>query len=81
MEASTVLSNLAICAPLTVGLASIGPGIGIGLMTAGYFNASARQPELRGPLFTVWIITLGVVELLGLFGLITFFLIFQKAGV
>jgi F-type H+-transporting ATPase subunit c len=66
-------------APLAVGLAALGPAIGLGLMAAAYFNSSARQPEMRAPLFVPFIITLGAVELLGLFGFITFFLIFGKA--
>jgi F-type H+-transporting ATPase subunit c len=62
-------------APFAVGLASIGPGIGIGLMTAAYFNSVARQPEVQGNLTLYYFLTLGVVELLGLFGFITFILI------
>ena len=66
-------------APLAVGLAAVGPGIGLGLMTAAFFNSSARQPEIQGKLFIPYIITLGAVELLGLFGFVSFFLIFSKA--
>lgn len=61
--------------PFAVGMAAIGPGIGIGLMTAAFFNASARQPEMQGSLTTYYFITLGVVELLGLFGFVTYFLL------
>lgn len=60
--------------PLAVGLASIGPGIGIGLLTAAYFQAVARQPEVQGNLQIYFFIPLAMVELLGLFGFITFFL-------
>lgn len=66
--------------PLAVGLAAIGPAIGIGLMTAAYFNSVARQPEVQGNLTPQYFITLGVVELLGLFGFVTFFLLFNKFG-
>lgn len=63
---------------LAVGLAGIGPGIGIGLMTAGYFNSVARQPDVQGSITPQYFITLGVVELLGLFGFVSFFLLAWK---
>ncbi|WP_303673689.1 ATP synthase F0 subunit C [Vampirovibrio chlorellavorus] len=65
---------------LAVGIAAIGPAIGISLMTAAFFNSVARQPEVQGNITTQYFITLGVVELLGLFGFVTFFLLFQKFG-
>lgn len=66
--------------PLAVGLAALGPAIGIGLMTAAFFNASARQPEVQGSLTTYYFITLGVVELLGLFGFVCFFMLLGRFG-
>lgn len=65
--------------PFAVGLAGIGPGIGIGLMTSAYFNSIARQPEVQGSLTPYYFITLGVVELLGLFGFVSFFMLFSKS--
>lgn len=64
--------------PFAVGLAGIGPGIGIGLMTSAYFSSIARQPEVQGSLTPYYFITLGVVELLGLFGFVTFFMLYSK---
>ncbi len=64
--------------PLAVGLAAIGPGIGICMMTAAYFNSIARQPEVQGRLTAYYFITLGVVELLGLFGFVSFYMLFSK---
>lgn len=64
--------------PFAVGLAGIGPGIGIGLMTSAYFNSIARQPEVQGSLTPYYFITLGVVELLGLFGFVSFFMLFTR---
>lgn len=64
--------------PFAVGLAAIGPGIGIGLMTSAYFNSIARQPEVQGSLTPYYFITLGVVELLGLFGFVSFFMLFSR---
>ncbi len=69
-EAAALLAS-----PFAVGLASIGPGIGIGLMTSAYFNSIARQPEVQGSLTPYYFITLGVVELLGLFGFVAFFML------
>lgn len=64
-------------APFAVGLAGIGPGIGIGLMTAAFFQSVARQPEAQGKLSTFYYITLGVVELLGLLGFVAFFMMYK----
>ena len=66
--------------PLAVGLAALGPAIGIGMMTTAYFNSVARQPEIQGNITPQYFITLGVVELLGLFGSVTFFMLFGKFG-
>jgi len=73
-----VAAAAALGGPLAVGLAAIGPAIGIGLMTAAYFNSVARQPEVQGNLTPQYFITLGVVELLGLFGFVSFYLLFGK---
>lgn len=67
-----------LAAPLAVGLAAIGPAIGIGMMTSSYFSSVARQPEVQGSITPQYFITLGVVELLGLFGFVTFFLLAWK---
>ena len=69
------LTAALLAGPLAVGLASLGPAIGIGLMTSAFFNSVARQPEIQGNITLQYFITLGVVELLGLFGFVTFFLI------
>lgn len=60
--------------PIAVGLAGIGPGIGIGMLTAAYFNSVARQPEVQGNFTTYFFIPLAMVELLGLLGFISFML-------
>ncbi|MEB3206169.1 MAG: ATP synthase F0 subunit C [Vampirovibrionales bacterium] len=66
-----------LAAPFAVGIASIGPAIGISLMTSAYFNSAARQPEVQNSLTPYYFITLGVVELLGLFGFVSFYLIYS----
>ena len=50
------------------GLATLGPGLGIGLMVGKTQEATARQPEVAGRLFTNMII--GMVEALGLIGFV-----------
>jgi len=52
------------------GLATLGPGLGIGLMVGKTQEATARQPEVAGRLFTNMIIGAGMVEALGLIGFV-----------
>jgi F-type H+-transporting ATPase subunit c len=54
---------------LGYGLAAIGPGIGLGIVFAGYIQASARQPESAAPNRTWLILGFAVIEALALFGL------------
>jgi F-type H+-transporting ATPase subunit c len=74
MEPTT---SSAVFAPFAVALAGIGPGIGIGMMAAAFFNSVARQPEAQGKLQSFFFITLGVVELLGLLGFVAFFMMYK----
>ena len=52
------------------GLATLGPGIGIGIMVGKTQECTARQPEVAGRLFTNMIIGAGMVEALGLIGFV-----------
>lgn len=52
------------------GLATLGPGIGIGILIGKTQEATARQPELTGRLFTNMIIGIAVVEALALIGFV-----------
>ena len=52
------------------GLATLGPGVGIGLLVGKTQEATARQPEVAGRLFTNMIIGEGMVEALGLIGFV-----------
>jgi F-type H+-transporting ATPase subunit c len=58
---------------LGYGLAAIGPGIGLGIVFAGYIQASARQPESATPNRTWLILGFAVIEALALFGLVLAF--------
>ena len=58
------------------GLAAIGPGIGIGLLVGKTQEATARQPEIAGRLFTNMIIGAALAEALGLIGFVLPFSLF-----
>ena len=52
------------------GLGVIGAGSGIGLAAFGATSAIARQPEVQGRLFTVFILGSAFVEALALIGFV-----------
>ncbi|NMM94487.1 ATP synthase F0 subunit C [Bifidobacterium oedipodis] len=58
------------------GLATIGPGIGLGILIGKTIEGTARQPELGGRLQTLMFLGLAFVEVLALLGLVAGF-IFQ----
>lgn len=57
------------------GLATFGPGLGIGIACYGCCVASARQPELAGRLFTNFIIGAAFAEALALLGFVLAFIL------
>ena len=57
------------------GLATIGPAIGIGLLVGKTQEATARQPEVAGKLFTTMIIGAALAEALGLIGFVLPFIV------
>lgn len=52
------------------GLGVIGASIAIGLTASGVANAMARQPEVQGRLFTVFIMGSAFAEALALIGFV-----------
>ncbi len=60
---------------LGYGLATLGPGIGIGLLVSRTQEATARQPEVAGRLFTNMIIGAALVEALALIGFVLAFIV------
>ena len=52
------------------GLGVIGAGLGIGLAAYGATTSMARQPEVQGRLFTVFILGSAFVEALALIGFV-----------
>lgn len=60
---------------LGYGLATLGPGLGIGILVSGTQEATARQPEVAGRLFTNMIIGAALVEALALIGFVLAFIV------
>ena len=60
----------ALAAGICMGLATIGPGIGIGLLTGRTSEAIARQPEAAGDIRTSFIIGLALAEALALYAFV-----------
>ena len=61
---------IAIGVALAIGLSTIGVGIGQGLAAAKALEGMARQPEMQGRLFTVFILGAAFVEALALIGFV-----------
>ena len=59
---------------LGYGLATLGPGLGIGIATYGLCTAAARQPEIKGQLKTYFFIGAAMTEALALLGFVLFFI-------
>ena len=57
------------------GLATIGPGLGIGIACYGCCVGTARQPEVGGRLFTNFIIGAALAEALALIGFVLAFIL------
>ncbi len=57
------------------GIAALGPALGIGILVGKTQEATARQPEIAGRLFTNMIIGASLVEALGLIGFVLAFIV------
>jgi F-type H+-transporting ATPase subunit c len=60
---------------LAIGLAAIGPGIGVGVIVNGALQAIGRNPEAQGTIVTNMFIGIVFAEALAIFGLVIAFLI------
>lgn len=69
---------IAMSAPLCVGLAALGSGIGLGLAVAGAMEALGRQPEASNKILTSMIIGAALIEALTIYALIVFFISLGK---
>jgi len=56
------------------GLATLGPGLGIGLVAGNAVQAMARQPEAAGMVRTTMFLGIAFTEALALIGFVLFFL-------
>ncbi len=56
------------------GLATLGPGLGIGIVAANAVQAMARQPEAAGMVRTTMFLGIAFTEALALIGFVLFFL-------
>lgn len=75
-----VQSALALSAPLGVGLAALGSGIGLGIAVKGALEAIGRQPEASGKILTNMIIGAALIEALTIYALIVFFISLGRIG-
>ncbi len=64
-----------IATALAIGLAAIGPGIGVGIIVAGALQAMSRNPEMENTLVTYMFIGIAFTEALAIFGLVISFMI------
>ncbi|WKD59451.1 ATP synthase F0 subunit C [Corynebacterium caspium] len=70
-EATTQYTGLG---TIGYGIATLGPGLGIGFLVGKALEGMARQPEMAGQLRTTMFIGLAFVEALALIGLVAGFL-------
>lgn len=73
-------SAFAFSAPIAVGLAAFGSGIGLGLAVKGAMEAIGRQPEASGKILTNMIIGAALIEALTIYALIVFFIVLGRTG-
>ena len=57
-------------AGLAIGIGSIGPGIGVGLLAAKALEAIGRNPEAQGAIQTNMILGIAFAEALGIYALV-----------
>lgn len=72
---TTILAELTgNIATIGYGLATLGPGIGLGILIGKTVEGMARQPEVAGQLRTTMFIGVAFVEVLALLGLVAGFI-------
>ena len=73
-------SALGLAAPLAVGIAAVGSGLGIGRAVGSAMEAIGRQPEAAGKIHTTMIIGAAFIEALTIYVFIVFILASGKIG-
>lgn len=71
---------LGFAAPIAVGLAAIGSGLGIGRAVGSAMEAMGRQPEAAGKIQTAMIIGAAFIEALTIYVFIVFIMASDKIG-
>ncbi len=64
-----------IATALAIGLAAIGPGIGIGIIVGNALQAMSRNPEMENTVVNYMFIGIAFTEALAIFGLVIAFMI------
>ena len=64
-----------LAAAVAMGLGSLGPGIGIGLLGGRAMEALGRNPEAAGPIQTNMILAVAFAEAIGIYALVVAILI------
>jgi F-type H+-transporting ATPase subunit c len=59
-----------LAAGLAIGMGSLGPGIGIGILGMGAMSALGRNPEARGPIMTNMILAIAMAEAIAVYALV-----------
>ena len=57
-------------AALAIGLGSLGPGLGIGLLAGRAMEALGRNPEAKGPIMTYMILAIAMAEAVAIYALV-----------
>jgi F-type H+-transporting ATPase subunit c len=73
-------STIGLAAPLAVGLAAIGSGLGLGRAVGSAMEAMGRQPEAAGKIQTGMIIGAAFIEALTIYAFVAFFIASGKIG-
>ena len=68
----------AVFATVGLGLATIGLGIGVGLIGSAAINGMARQPEMAGKIQTVMFINIAIIEVVALLSAVVGFMAWSK---
>ncbi|MFV0632593.1 ATP synthase F0 subunit C [Demequina sp.] len=74
MDITTLAALEGNIATIGYGIATLGPGIGLGILIGKTVEGMSRQPEVAGQLRATMFIGVAFVEVLALLGLVTGFL-------
>jgi F-type H+-transporting ATPase subunit c len=67
MDAETIKQ---LAAALAIGLGSLGPGLGIGMLGAAAMQGISRNPEAAGPIQTNMVLAIAFTEAIAIYALV-----------